>query len=97
MSTQRQPTTEGVTMPAIELEPLPDGFKAALARCRFVTPSLDHARAWAYPKSEEDAKLLGSYTKYRRCSDPEIHEWEVSITHPDGVALAVELCEAHRA
>ena len=83
-------------MPAIELEPLPDGWKAALARCRFVTPNIEHTRAWAYPVSEDDAKLLGPYTTYKRSREPDVVEWEVAITHPDGVAIAVELCEASR-
>lgn len=80
----------------VDLEPLPDGYRAALARCRFVTPNLAHTLAWAYTRNEDDAKLLGGATHYRRCSNPELHEWEITVRHPDGVALAVELSEASR-
>ena len=77
-----------------ELQPLPEGFREALARCRWVTPNVEHSRAWAWTKDEETAKLIGGATRYKRCSDPEIYEYECSIYHPDGVALAVELTEA---
>lgn len=76
-----------------ELKPLPDGFRNALARCRFVTPNVSHTVAWAWTDDEETAKLLGGGTRYRRSSEPEKHEWECTITHPDGVALACELAE----
>lgn len=83
-------------MPAIELPPLPDGWRSALERCRFVTPNLAHTHAWAWTTSEEDALLLGGATRYRRSSDPELHEWEVTISHPDGVAIACDLADSRR-
>jgi len=79
-----------------DLKPLPDGYAAALARCRFVTPNLSHTLAWAWTADEEVAKLLGAGTRYRRSAEPEVYEWECTITHPDGVALACELAEASR-
>lgn len=29
-------------------------------------------------------------TYVRRCSDPELYEWELHITHPDGVAFVCD-------
>lgn len=83
-------------MPAIELQPLPEGWRAALERCRFVTTNMARDRAWAWTNSEEDAQLLGGSTRYRRSTEPLIYEHEVSITHPDGVAIVAELQEARR-
>lgn len=77
-------------MPAIELEPLPDGYREALARCRFVTPNVAHTLAWAWTTDEETAKLIGGGSRYRRCADPELYEWECTLRHPDAIALACE-------
>lgn len=82
-------------MPAVELPPLPDGYRAALARCRFVTLNLDHTRLWAYTDNEETAKVLGNATRYRSCSNPETYEYEITSTHPDALALAVEVWEGN--
>lgn len=72
----------------IELPPLPDGYREALARCRFVTPNIAHTRAWAYTQDEDTAAML-SASKYQRAKG--VAEWEATIIHPEAVALAVEL------
>lgn len=73
-----------------EPEPLPDGYREALERCRWVTPNVAHNLAWAWTKDEDTAKLLGGGTRYRRSSDPELYEYECTLSHPDAVALACE-------
>ena len=80
-----------------ELQPLPDGYREGLARCRFVTVNLEHSRLWAYTDHADLAKLLGAGAPYRRCSEPELYEYEITSTHPDAVALACELAEVPRA
>lgn len=79
-----------------ELQPLPAGYREALARCRFVTVNLEHSRLWPYTADAETAKLLGAGAPYRRCSEPELYEYEITSTHPDAVALACELAEVSR-
>lgn len=34
---------------------------------------------------------VASATRVRRCADPPLYEWELHITHPDGVAFVCDL------
>jgi hypothetical protein len=40
---------------------------------------------------------VASATHYRRCSEPLAYEWEVHITHPDGVAYICDLVDERNA
>ena len=79
-----------------ELAPLPDGYRQALERCSFVTPNMARTHAWAWTYDEEVAALLGSKAKHLRCSEPELYEYEISITHPDAVAMVCDIVDARR-
>ena len=39
---------------------------------------------------------VGSCTNYRRCSEPELREWEIHLTHPDAIALVCDLVDSRR-
>jgi hypothetical protein len=84
-------------MPAIELPPFTETQRRALRSCRFVTTSLDRTHGWAWTDDEETAKTLGHTSSYVRSQVPYKREYEIHITHPDGVALMVELMEERRA
>jgi hypothetical protein len=72
-------------------------MREAVRLCRFVTPNMARNRAWAWTGSEEIAGLLGGAARYRRSAEPEIYEYEITITHPDGVAFICDLVDARHA
>jgi len=45
----------------------------------------------------EPAYAVGAATRYRRSSEPEVYEWEIIVTHPDGVAFICDLVDKRHA
>ena len=63
---------------------------AALVPTRSAVPSAEGAAP------TEPAYAVGSATRYRRSSGPDIHEWEITVTHPDGVAFICDLVDGRQ-
>ena len=64
---------------------------ACLVPTRAIVPSPDGS------EQAKSAHAVGSATRYRRSADPDKHEWEITITHPDGVAFICDLVDGRDA
>ena len=83
-------------MPAVELPPFTDTQREAVRRCRFVTPNVARTHAWCLTEDEATAAAIGKYTRYRRFAEPASYEYEIAVTHPDGVAFICDLVDGGR-
>ncbi len=80
-----------------ELPPLTDDQRAAIRELRFVSTSQDRTLAFGITTDPDIAgRCPGSGSSYPRSRAPMVMEWDVRFSHPEAVALVLEIQESRR-
>ena len=63
---------------------------------RVLCPGAGMTEAERLKSLDANQARVASATRFKRCSEPTLYEWEIAFTHPDAVAFICDLCEVRR-